>query len=62
MKNGEETGFRTEMFGIGGDRAQGFGRGVEQDVVDGLLVVKGDGGDFLRHGEDNMKVRDGQEF
>ena len=62
MKNGEEAELRTEMFGIGGDRAQGFGRGVEQDVVDRSLVVKGDGGDPLRHGEDDMKVRHGQEF
>ena len=62
MKNGEEAEFRAEMFGIGGDRAQGFGRGVEQDVVDRSLVVKGESGDLLRQREDDMEVRDGQEF
>jgi hypothetical protein len=39
-----------------------FGRGVEQDIVDQSLVVKGDGGDLLRHSEDDVKVGHGQEF
>ena len=41
VKDGEEAEFGTKMFGIGGDRAQGFGHGVEQDVVDRSLVVTG---------------------
>ena len=48
MKNGEEAELRTEMFGIGGDRQQGFGGGAEQDVIDRCLVVKGDSGEFTR--------------
>ena len=59
VKDGEEAELGAKMFGISGDCAQGFGSGVELDVVDRSLVVKGDGGDLLRHGEDDMEVRHG---
>ena len=62
VEDGEEADLCAEVLGIGGDRAQGFGGGVEQDVVDRSLVVKGDGGDLLRHGEDDVAIGRGQEF
>ena len=42
VKDGEEAELGAKMFGISGDCAQGFGSGVEQDVVDRSLVVKGE--------------------
>jgi hypothetical protein len=34
-----------EMPGVGGDRDQGLGRGLEQQIVDDGLVLVGDVGD-----------------
>ena len=62
VEDREEAELCAEMLGIGGDRAQGFGGGVEQDVVDRSLVVMGHGGDLLRHGEDDVEVGHGEEF
>ena len=42
--------------------AQRLGGGTEQDVVDHSLVLVRDGGDFLRHGEDDVEVFDRQKF
>jgi hypothetical protein len=56
VENSEKAELCAEMLRIGGDGAQGFGDGVEQDVVDRSLVVMGDGGDLLRHGEDDVEV------
>jgi hypothetical protein len=62
VEDREEAELCAEMLGIGGDRLQGFGGGVEQDVVERCLVVMGDGGDLLRHGEDDVEVWHGEEF
>jgi len=56
VEDGEETELCAEMLGIGSDRLQGLGDGVEQNVVDRSFVVMGDGGDLLRHGEDDVEV------
>ena len=62
VEDGEEAELCAEMLGIGGDRLQGFGGGVEQDVVDRSFVAMGDGGDLLRHGEDHVEIGRGEEF
>ena len=36
--------------------AQRLGGGPEQNIVDGLLVLQGNGGDGLRYGEDHVKI------
>ena len=51
-----------KMVEIGGDRDQRLGGGAEQDGVDGGLVVEGDRGDRRRQREDDVEVRDRQEF
>src|ERR1700686_701496 len=56
VQHGEETDLRAEVFGIRGDGSQSLGRGTEENPVERLLVLESDGGDFLRHGEDDMKV------
>ena len=62
MQNGKEAGGHAEMLGIGGNGEEGFGGGVEEDVVDELVVVEGNGGDGLGQGEDHVEVVGGQEF
>ena len=47
---------------IGGDRAQRFGRRLEQDGIDRRLVLEGDFGGRRRQGEDDMEIRHRQQF
>src|SRR2546425_6834541 len=62
VENGEKADFGTEMFRISGDEPQGFGSGVEENAVDGPLVLQGDGGNLLRHRKDNVKIRDAEKL
>jgi hypothetical protein len=62
MEHGGETDARAEMLRIGGDGGQRLGRGPEQEVVDGGLVVERDGADRRRQGEDDVIIGDRQEF
>ena len=50
------------MLGIGGNGEQGFGGGAEENVVDDLFVVEGDGGDLFGQSEDHVEVLDGQQL
>ncbi len=45
-----------EVSGIARDGEQRFGRGAEKDAIDDCFVGKGEAGDRLRHGEDDVKV------
>jgi hypothetical protein len=56
MQDREEADLGAQVFGIGGDRAQGLGAGVEQHIVDELLVLVSDRRDGLRKGKDDMEV------
>ena len=49
-------------FGIGRDRGQGLGRGLEQQVVDDGLVLVGDVGDGRRQREHDVIVRHRQQI
>src|SRR4051812_2541296 len=62
MEHGKEAGGDAEMLGIGGNGEEGFGGGVEEDVVDEFAVVEGDGGDRLGESEDHVEVLGGQQF
>jgi hypothetical protein len=62
VQYGEETDLRAEVFRIGGNGFQGLGRGTEENPVDHLLILESDGGDFFRHSENDMKVRDLKKF
>jgi len=52
----EESDLRAEMLRVSRDGAQRLSASPEQNVVDDLLVLQGDGGDGLRHGEDHVKI------
>ena len=56
VKNGEEADYSTEMYRIGGDEPQGFGRGVEEYAVDGPFVLNSDGSNLFRHRKNAMKI------
>ena len=62
VQHGDEADLGAEMLGIGGDRAQRLGRGLEQDGVDRRLVLEGDLGDLGRQREDDVEVGDRQQL
>lgn len=50
------------MAGIASDLKQGRGTGLEEQAVDHALVLKGEGSEFTRQGEDEVNVAGGQQF
>src|ERR1017187_3335233 len=62
MEHREEAGGNTEMLRVGSNGEQGFGGGLEENVVDEFPVEEGDGGDGLRQSEDHVEVLGGQQF
>ena len=61
VQHGGDAEFGAQAPGIGSDRSQGFGRGLEHEVVDHGLVVIGDIGDLGWDGEDGVVILDGQQ-
>lgn len=61
MEYGDEADFCAQMLGSSGDRAQGFGGGVKQDVVDHGLILVRNRGDRLGQRKDHMEVVNGKE-
>ena len=53
----EEADLGAEMFGIESHFEQGFGAGVEQEVVDQFLVLQSERRQFPRQSENDMHVR-----
>ena len=62
MQHADHASLGAEVLGIGADGAHRLGRRLEQDVVDDGLVLKGDRGDWRRHGEHDMEVWDRQQL
>ena len=56
VQDGEEANLRAQMFGIGSYGAQSLGRGLEEDVVNHLLVLVSDRGNLIRQSENDVKV------
>ena len=56
VEHGGEADTGAEMLRVGGDGGERLGGGLEEDGVDGGLVVEGNVGDGGRQGEDHMKV------
>ena len=50
------------MLRVSRDGGQCFGCDTEEDAVDHLLVLVGDGSDLLRHGKDDVKIGRIEEF
>lgn len=62
MKHREESDLRAQMLGVRRDGAQRLAGGPEQNAVDDLLVLKGNGCNGLRYGEDHMKILGVEKF
>lgn len=62
VQHRHESDLGAEVFGIRRDCAQGLGRRLVQHVVNETLVLQADPRDFVRNGEDDMEVLDGQEL
>ena len=62
MQHAEEADLRPEMLGIASDFEQGFSTGKEEQAVEELLVLQGEGRQPMRKGEDEVGVRGGQDF
>lgn len=62
VKYGEEADIGPQVFGIGCDRLQSFGGGLEENTVDDFLILISDRGDLFRYGEDHMIVGDLQKL
>src|ERR1700693_3591966 len=58
MEHRKEADLSPQMLGVGRDGFQGIGGGLEENAVDNLLILVGDGGDLFWHGEHNMKILD----
>ena len=62
VEDGGDADIGAEVLGIGRDRQQRLGRGLEQERIDRRLVLVGDGADRRRQGEDDVVVGDRQEL
>ena len=62
VQHGGDADAGAEVLGIGGDRDQGLGRGLEQEIVDHRLVLVGDVGDGRRQREHHVIVRHRQQL
>src|SRR6202158_4768887 len=62
MEHRHESDPRAQMFGVGGDLQEGFGRGAKENAVNNPLVLEGQGSDHLRQREDDVKVLDRQQW
>jgi hypothetical protein len=56
VQDGEEANLRAQVFRIARYGAQSLGRGLEEDVVNHLLVLVSDRGNPIRQSEDDVKV------
>ena len=56
MEHREESNLCAQMLGVSRNGAQRLGGGSEQNVVDDLLVLQGNGGNRLRKSEHHMKI------
>ena len=62
VKHTERADLGAEMFGISGNFHQGFGTTAEQETVDNGLILQGQWGQLVGHGEDDVGIRCGEEF
>jgi hypothetical protein len=62
VQDGEEADFRSKVLRIGGNEAQRLGDSTKKNVVEDLFVVQGNGGDWFRQREDDVKIGSIEEF
>ena len=62
VEHAKETDFGAKMLGITSDLEEGFGTGLQQQMVQDFLVLQGERRQLMRKGEDNMDVARGEKF
>jgi hypothetical protein len=62
VEHAEETDVGAKMLPMASDFEQGFGTGTEQQTIEELLVLQGEGRQLVREGEDQVHVARGQDF
>ena len=61
VQNSEKTDLGAKVLGVAAELEKGRAGGIEEDIVNRLLVVSGDRMEFVREGEDYVVVRDRQQ-
>src|SRR3984893_2243135 len=62
VEHTEETDLGAEMLGIASDLEEGFGTGLQQQMVQDFLVLQSERRQLMGQGEDNMNVTRRQKF
>jgi hypothetical protein len=62
MQDTQDPNEATNIVGVRGELHQRVGRRTEQDVIEVLLVTPDEFPQLVGHGEDDVKVRDRQQF
>src|SRR5450631_555675 len=62
MEHAEETDIGSEVLGIASQFEHRRGAGAVEQIVEQPLVLENQSGKFMRQCEDDMKVRNGQQF
>ena len=58
----EKADLRAQVLGIARDGEEGFGGGMKENAVDDFPIVKGDAGDRVGEGKDDVEIFDRQQF
>ena len=62
MEHAEEPDVGSQVLGIASKFEQRSGAGAEEQIIEQPLVLKDEGGELVRHGEDDVEVRYGQQL
>jgi hypothetical protein len=62
VKHTEEADLGAEMLRIASDFEEGFGTGLQQQMIQNFLVLQGERRQLMGQGEDNMNVTGRQKF
>ena len=62
VENGEEADLSAEVFRIGSDGLESFGRGAEENAINDFLVLNRNGCNLFGHRKDHVKIRTVENF
>jgi len=62
VQNRQDANLSAKVSGLGRDFLQRLGTSPEQDLVEPFLILQGNGRQFMRHCEHDMKVMNGEQF
>ena len=62
MEDRKQADVGAQVFGIGGYLQKGLRTGLEQELIEGLLVLQYQLGKLMRQSKDNMDIGDRQKF